>query len=297
MGRDYSWRASVQSSSDGSLRLVRNCKQRSNRLYLPDAAEMLLFWLTYSRQYAQIPFQTILRTNTRGSLRSDLTEETRWLCRSFQSLPTLAQPAGPPSPDSGAHRSSLAVRGCSRHFPAVNNPPVRHNSRRRWVRVRSRSACCCRYPHRAMRASPRSRCANAAELALAEFQNRTSSFSSRMTTVRRRARSKAHSRPVDEGAESFSEPLVRVVGSGCRASRAQSRHLDDRVLDRLERRRPRRLSVEFPAGVRCQPHRRLRRRYRQAILRGVPAGDAYGNVGGSRVQAGGRAQGWPRRRV
>ena len=57
---------------------------------------------------------------------------------------------------------------------------------------------------------------------------------------------------------------VRAVGSGDRAADARPRRLGDRVLDRFQRRRPRRLSAELPAGVRRQPDRRLCRRHRQS---------------------------------
>ena len=53
-------------------------------------------------------------------------------------------------------------------------------------------------------------------------------------------------------------PAVRGSRQRRRFARAHARHPGDRVFDRRQRRRPRRLSVELPAGDRRQAHRRLR---------------------------------------
>ena len=90
---------------------------------------------------------------------------------------------------------------------------------------------------------------------------------------------------------------VCAVGAGDGAADARPRRIGDRVLDRFERGRPRRLSPELPAGVRRQPDHRICRQHRQAIVRGAAARERLWQCGGGRVQAGGGPQGRPRRRV
>ena len=82
-----------------------------------------------------------------------------------------------------------------------------------------------------------------------------------------------------------------------RRGRAPARHSGDRVLDRRQRRRARRLSVELPAGVRRQAHRRLRHLAGQAFVRRAAAGQRLWRGGGGRVPAGGGAARRPRRRA
>ena len=130
---------------------------------------------------------------------------------------------------------------------------------------------------------------NAAEMALAEFQNPNVQLLVKDDggTPARRAAG-APSRRSSEGAEIILGPLfAQSVRRAAQAARG-TRHSGDRVLDRFQRRRPRRLSPELPAGIRRQPHRRLRRRHRQALVRGAAAGQRLRQCGRGRVQAGGR---------
>ena len=55
--------------------------------------------------------------------------------------------------------------------------------------------------------------------------------------------------------------------------------------------------LSFLPGIRRQPHRRLRRRHRQAVLRRAGARQCLWQCGRGGVQAGGRPQGRPHRRV
>ena len=106
---------------------------------------------------------------------------------------------------------------------------------------------------------------NAAEMALAEFQNpeHPAPDQGRQRQPARRAGGRAaggRRRRRDHPG-----PAVRAVGAGGGAGRAHARHLGDRVLDRFQHRRPRRLSAELPAGVRRQPHRRIFRQHRKTL--------------------------------
>ena len=138
---------------------------------------------------------------------------------------------------------------------------------------------------------------NAAEMALAEFQNPNIQL-----LIKDDAGSPQGAQPGNPAGarrrrRDHSGSAVRGVGAGDGAADARPRHLGDRVLDRFERGRPRRLSPELPAGVRRQPDRRIRRRHRQAIVRRAAARQCLWQCGGGRVQAGGRPQGRPHRRV
>ena len=63
----------------------------------------------------------------------------------------------------------------------------------------------------------------------------------------------------------------------------------------LERRRARCLSSQLPAGIRCQPHRRLRLRHRQEIVRRAAAGERLRQRCRSDLQAGRVTQRRPHR--
>ena len=125
---------------------------------------------------------------------------------------------------------------------------------------------------------------NAAEMALAEFQNpeHPAPDQGRCRQPARRAAGRATGGR--RRRRDHPRPAVRAVGAGGRAGRAHPRHFGDRVLDRFQHRRPRRLSVELPAGVRRQPHRRLLREHRQEILRRAAAGQRLWQCGGGCVQ-------------
>ena len=87
-------------------------------------------------------------------------------------------------------------------------------------------------------------------------------------------------------------PLFAQSVSAVGASGARAQHPDDRVLDRRQRRRARRLSAELPAGDRCRAHRRLRgRRSGKRSFAALAAGQRLWHGGGGRVPAGGRAPG------
>src|SRR5713101_1031868 len=87
---------------------------------------------------------------------------------------------------------------------------------------------------------------NAAEMALAEFQNPNIQLLVKDDAGNPQGAQQGTQQALDEGA----------VG-------ADARRLGDRVFDRFERRRPGRLSPEFPPRVRRLPDRRIRRRHRK----------------------------------
>ena len=105
---------------------------------------------------------------------------------------------------------------------------------------------------------------NAAEMALAEFQNPNIQLLIKDDAGNPQGAQQGTQQALDEGAEIILGPLFAAVGAGDGAADAHPRRLGDRVLDRFERGRPRRLSAELPAGVRRQPHRRIRRQHRQS---------------------------------
>ena len=96
----------------------------------------------------------------------------------------------------------------------------------------------------------RNRCSNAAELAIAEFNPTEHPAAGQGRRRHPPGAQQAAQQALDEGAEIILGPLfaqsVQAVGRG----RAPAQHSGDRVLDRYQRRRARRLSAELPAGVR-----------------------------------------------
>ena len=98
---------------------------------------------------------------------------------------------------------------------------------------------------------------NGAELAMAQFE------SDIQVLARDDAGNAATAQQVSaaggrRGRRDHSRAAVLDLGSGGRSGRARAQCSGDRVLDRLERRRSRRLSVEPVARIRRHPHRRLR---------------------------------------
>ncbi len=90
---------------------------------------------------------------------------------------------------------------------------------------------------------------------------------------------------------------VRAHGRPGRAGGAGARRSGDRVLDRRQCGRPRRLSLELSAGVRRRSHRRLRREPGQTIVRRARSGQRLRHRGRGGVQAVGGAPRRPRRRA
>ena len=84
------------------------------------------------------------------------------------------------------------------------------------------------------------------------------------------------------------------IRSAGRPARARAQCPGHRVLDRRQRCDARRLPPELPAGIRRRPHRRLRGRAGQAVVRRAGAGQRLWHGGGGRIQAVGGA---PRGRV
>ena len=92
-------------------------------------------------------------------------------------------------------------------------------------------------------------------------------------------------------------PAVCADGWSGRAGCRGARRPGYRVFDRLQRRGPRGLSLELPAGIRRRAHHRLCRRPRAAVVRCVDSGQRLRYRGRGRVQAGGRAPGRTRGRA
>ena len=129
---------------------------------------------------------------------------------------------------------------CRRRSPAARSAPAR-----------SRSRSSCRYPRRGNAGLAAQSMRNAAETGarrILQSEHPASDQGRRRQSARPRARRRQQA--MDEGAEIIIGPLfahtVRAVGLG----RAPAQHSGDRVLDRRQRRRARRLSSELPAGVR-----------------------------------------------
>ncbi len=135
---------------------------------------------------------------------------------------------------------------------------------------------------------------NAAEMALAEFQNPNIQLLIKDDGGSPQGAQQGTQQALDEGAEIILGPLFALSVPATAQLARSPRRFGDRVLDRFQRRRPRRLSPELPAGVRRQPYRRLFRLHRQKILCRAVARQCLWQCGGSRVQAGGRPQGRPR---
>ena len=136
---------------------------------------------------------------------------------------------------------------------------------------------------------------NAAEMALAEFnepEHPAAGEGRRRHAARRAAGRAAGAR---RRRRDHHRSAVRAIGQRGRPGRARAQHSGDRVLDRRQRRRARRLSAELPAGVRRRAHRRLRRLAGQALVRGAAAGQCLWRGGRGGVPAGGRAARRPRR--
>ena len=133
---------------------------------------------------------------------------------------------------------------------------------------------------------------NAAEMALAEFNSPNIQLLVKDDAGTSGGAQQAAQQALDEGAEIIIGPLFAHSVGAVGAARAPARRAGDRVLDRRQRRGARRLSAELPAGVRRRPHRRLRGRQRQALVRRACCRtSAYGTVVEADVQAGGGAQG------
>ena len=138
---------------------------------------------------------------------------------------------------------------------------------------------------------------NAAEMALAEFNNPDIQLLVKDdggTAGRRAAGGAAGAR---EGAEIILGPLFAHSVQRGRADRAPARRAGHRVLDRRQRRGARRLSAELPAGVRRRSRHRLRDPAGQALVRGADSRQCLRHRGGGRVPAGGGARRRPRRRA
>ena len=128
---------------------------------------------------------------------------------------------------------------------------------------------------------------NAAEMALSEFLNPNIQLLIKDDGGSPQGAQQATQQALDEGAEIILGPLFALsVPATAQVTRARG-IIGDRVLDRFERGRPRRLSPELPAGVRRQPDHRIRRQHRQTIVRGDAARERLWQCGGGRVQAGG----------
>ena len=128
---------------------------------------------------------------------------------------------------------------------------------------------------------------NAAEMALAEFKNPNIQLLVKDDGGTPQGAQPAAQQALDEGAEIILGPLFAQSVSAVGAGRAPARRAGDRVLDRRQRRRARRLSVELPAGDRRRAHRRLRRLARQALVRRADARQRLWRGGRGRVPAGG----------
>ena len=138
---------------------------------------------------------------------------------------------------------------------------------------------------------------NAAEMALAEFNNPDIQLLVKDDGGTAPGAQQAAQQALDEGAEIILGPLFALtVGPVGQLARAAQRP-GDRVLDRHQCRRARRLSAELPAGIRRRPHRRLRRQPGQTLVRRAHPGQRLRHRGRGRLQAGGRAPRRPRRRA
>ena len=137
---------------------------------------------------------------------------------------------------------------------------------------------------------------NAAEMALAEFNSPNVQLLVKDDGGTSGGAQQAAQQALGEGAEIIIGPLfahsVGVVGA---AARQRGVPVIAFSTD-ATRRHARRVSAELPAGVRCRPHRRLRHRQRQTLVRRDAVGRRLRQRGRSRVQAGGGAQGRPHRR-
>ena len=136
---------------------------------------------------------------------------------------------------------------------------------------------------------------NAAEMALAEFQNPNIQLLIKDDGGSPQGAQQVTQQALGEGAEIILGPLFAGSVPATAQLDAREGRPGDRVLDRFERRRARRLSPELPAGVRRQPDRRLLRQHRQEIFRGAAARQCLWQRGGGGVQAGRRPQGAHRR--
>ena len=88
---------------------------------------------------------------------------------------------------------------------------------------------------------------NAAEMALAEFQNPNIQLLIKDDGGSPQGAQQVAQQALDEGAEIILGPLFAASVPATAQLDARARHLGDRVLDRFQRRRPRRLSAELPA--------------------------------------------------
>ena len=101
----------------------------------------------------------------------------------------------------------------------------------------------------------------------------------------RRRRPAGRAAAARRGGRDHPRAAVRAFGRASRTTGTQPRHPGDRVLDRLQCRRPRCLSPELPAGIRRRAADWLRRAAGQARLcRGDP-GQSLRHRGGGRLQA------------
>ena len=179
----------------------------------------------------------------------------------------------------------LLLAGCSGNFgdlrPSTPTSAAAAGSRPISAPARSRSASSCRSPRPATPRVAAQSMRNAAEMALAEFNSPDVQLLVKDDGGTAPAPSRRRSRRSTKAPRSFSGRCSRSpvgpVGQAARAAQC-SGHC---VLDRRQRRGPRRLSAELPAGVRRRPHRRLRRQPGQALVRRADSGQRLWQRGGS----------------
>src|SRR4051795_3842368 len=111
---------------------------------------------------------------------------------------------------------------------------------------------------------------NAAEMALAEFQNPNLQLLMKDDAGTAQGAQQGTQQALDEGAEIILGPLFASSVPGT-AQLARARRFGDRVLDRFKCRRTRRVSPELFAGIRRQPDRRILGQRGKALLRRAAA--------------------------
>ena len=95
---------------------------------------------------------------------------------------------------------------------------------------------------------------NAAEMALAEFKSPNIQLLVKDDGGTPQGAQAGAQQAITEGAEIIIGPLFAQSVSAVGAGRARAQYSGDRILDRCECGRARRLSVELPAGDRRAPH-------------------------------------------
>ena len=138
---------------------------------------------------------------------------------------------------------------------------------------------------------------NAAEMALAEFNNPDLQLLVKDDGGTAAGRPAGGAAGARRGRRDHPGAAVRAHRRSGRAGRARPQRSGDRVLDRCQRGRARRLSPELPPGVRRRAHHRLCRQPGPPLVRRADSGQRLWQRGRGRLQAGGGAPRRARRRA